>query len=77
MAVVNVLDVQIIGGSAGLRNLTTIFYTENEVISLRENTGKLCLPYPPKPLDVLNRLKTRSNKIITPQAVACGVCFYL
>ena len=55
VAVANVLDVQIIGGGAGLRNITIIFYAANEVISLLENTGKLGLPYPPKLLESLNK----------------------
>ncbi len=61
VAVANVLDVQIIGGGAGLRNITIIFYAANEVISLLENTGKLGLPYPPKLLDVLEQLKNRDK----------------
>lgn len=61
VAVANVLDVQIIGGGAGLRNITIIFYAANEVISLLENTGKLGLPYPPKLLDVLEQLKNREK----------------
>lgn len=59
VAVANVLDVQIIGGGAGLRNITIIFYAANEVISLLENTGKLGLPYPPKLLDVLEQVKNK------------------
>ena len=61
VAVANVLDVQIIGGGAGLRNITIIFYAANEVISLLENTGKLGLPYPPKLLDVLEQLKNKEK----------------
>ena len=61
VAVANVLDVQIIGGGAGLRNITIIFYAANEVISLLENTGKLGLPYPPKLLDVLEQLKDKDK----------------
>lgn len=61
VAVANVLDVQIIGGGAGLRNITIIFYAANEVISLLENTGKLGLPYPPKLLDVLEQVKNRDK----------------
>ncbi len=61
VAVANVLDVQIIGGGAGLRNITIIFYAANEVISLLENTGKLGLPYPPKLLDVLEQIKNKDK----------------
>lgn len=61
VAVANVLDVQIIGGGAGLRNITIIFYAANEVISLLENTGKLGLPYPPKFLDVLEQVKNKDK----------------
>ena len=61
VAVANVLDVQIIGGGAGLRNTTIIFYAANEVISLLENTGKLGLPYPPKLLDVLEQIKNKEK----------------
>ena len=61
VAVANVLDVQIIGGGAGLRNITTIFHATNEVISLLENTGKLGLPYPPKLLDVLEQVKNKEK----------------
>ncbi len=61
VAVANVLDVQIIGGGAGLRNITIIFYAANEVISLLENTGKLGLPYPPKLLDVLEQIKNKEK----------------
>ncbi|MDE5576284.1 MAG: phage holin family protein [Oscillospiraceae bacterium] len=61
VAVANVLDVQIIGGGAGLRNITIIFYAANEVISLLENTGKLGLPYPPKLLDVLEQIKNNEK----------------
>lgn len=61
VAVANVLDVQIIGGGAGLRNITIIFYAANEVISLLENTGKLGLPYPPKLLDVLEQVKNKEK----------------
>lgn len=61
VAVANVLDVQIIGGGAGLRNITIIFYAANEVISLLENTGKLGLPYPPKLLDVLEQVKNKDK----------------
>lgn len=57
VAVANVLDVQIIGGGAGLRNITIIFYAANEIISLLENTGKLGVPYPPKLLEILEQLK--------------------
>lgn len=61
VAVANVLDVQIIGGGAGLRNITIIFYAANEVISLLENTGKLGLPHPPKLLDVLEQVKNKDK----------------
>jgi len=61
VAVANVLDVQIIGGGAGLRNITIIFYAANEVISLLENTGKLGLPYPPKLIDVLEQVKNKEK----------------
>lgn len=61
VAVANVLDVQIIGGGAGLRNITIIFYAANEVLSLLENTGKLGLPYPPKLLDVLEQVKNKEK----------------
>lgn len=61
VAVANMLDVQIIGGGAGLRNITIIFYAANEVISLLENTGKLGLPYPPKLLDVLEQVKNKDK----------------
>ena len=61
VAVANVLDVQIIGGGAGLRNITIIFSAANEVISLLENTGKLGLPYPPKLLDVLEQVKNKEK----------------
>lgn len=61
VAVANVLDVQIIGGGAGLRNITIIFYAANEVISLLENTSKLGLPYPPKLIDMLEQLKNREK----------------
>ena len=61
VAVANVLDVQIIGGGAGLRNITIIFYAANEVISLLENTGKLGLPYPPKLLDMLEQVKNKEK----------------
>ncbi|MBD5145628.1 MAG: phage holin family protein [Ruminococcus sp.] len=61
VAVANVLDVQIIGCGAGLRNITIIFYAANEVISLLENTGKLGLPYPPKLLDVLEQVKNKEK----------------
>ena len=61
VAVANVLDVQIIGGGAGLRNITIIFYAANEFISLLENTGKLGLPYPPKLLDVLEQIKNKEK----------------
>ena len=61
VAVANVLDVQIIGSGAGLRNITIIFYAANEVISLLENTGKLGLPYPPKLLDVLEQVKNKEK----------------
>lgn len=57
VAVANVLDVQIIGGGSGLRNITIIFYAANEIISLLENTGKLGVPYPPKLLEILEQLK--------------------
>ena len=61
VAVANVLDVQIIGGGAALRNITIIFYAANEVISLLENTGALGVPYPKKMLDVLEQLKNREK----------------
>ena len=61
VAVANVLDVQIIGGGAGLRNITIIFYAANEVISLLENTGALGVPYPKKMLDVLKQLKNKDK----------------
>ena len=61
VAVANVLDVQIIGGGAGLRNITIIFYAANEVISLLENTGKLGVPYPPKMLEMLEQLKNKEK----------------
>ena len=61
VAVANVLDVQIIGGGAGLRNITIIFYAANEVISLLENTGKLGVPYPPKMLEMLEQLKNKDK----------------
>lgn len=57
VAVANVLDVQIIGGGSGLRNITIIFYAANEIISLLENTGKLGVSYPPKLLEILEQLK--------------------
>lgn len=61
VAVANVLDVQIIGGGAALRNITIIFYAANEVISLLENTGALGVPYPQKLMDVLEQLKNKEK----------------
>lgn len=61
VAVANVLDVQIIGDGAALRNITIIFYAANEVISLLENTGALGVPYPQKLMDVLEQLKNREK----------------
>lgn len=61
VAVANVLDVQIIGGGAALRNITIIFYAANEVISLLENTGALGVPYPQKLMDILEQLKNREK----------------
>ena len=61
VAVANVLDVQIIGGGAALRNITIIFYAANEVISLLENTGALGVPYPQKLMDVLEQLKNKDK----------------
>lgn len=61
VAVANVLDVQIIGGGATLRNITIIFYAANEVISLLENTGALGVPYPKKLMDVLQQLKNKDK----------------
>lgn len=61
VAVANVLDVQIIGGGAALRNITIIFYAANEVISLLENTGALGVPYPQKLMDVLKQLKNKDK----------------
>lgn len=61
VAVANVLDVQIIGGGAALRNITIIFYAANEVISLLENTGTLGVPYPKKLMDVLEQLKNKDK----------------
>ena len=61
VAVANVLDVQIIGGGAALRNITIIFYAANEVISLLENTGALGVPYPKKLMDVLQQLKNKDK----------------
>lgn len=61
VAVANVVDVQIIGGGAALRNITIIFYAANEVISLLENTGALGVPYPPKLLDMLEQLKNKDK----------------
>lgn len=61
VAAANVLDVQIIGGGAALRNITIIFYAANEVISLLENTGALGVPYPQKLMDVLMQLKNKDK----------------
>lgn len=61
VAVANVVDVQIIGGGAALRNITIIFYAANEVISLLENTGALGVPYPPKLLEMLEQLKNKNK----------------
>lgn len=61
VAVANVLDVQIIGGGAALRNITIIFYAANEVISLLENTGTLGVPYPKKLMEVLEQLKNKDK----------------
>ena len=61
VAVANVLDVQIIGGGAALRNITIIFYAANEVISLLENTGALGVHYPQKLMDVLQQLKNKDK----------------
>lgn len=61
VAAANVLDVQIIGGGAALRNMTIIFYAANEVISLLENTSALGVPYPDKLIQVLEQLKNKDK----------------
>lgn len=61
VAAAHVLDAQIIGGGAALRNVTIIFYAANEIISLLENTSALGVPYPDKLIEVLEQLKNKDK----------------
>lgn len=53
----HMLDVNLLGGAAMLRNAVIFFYLANEGISLLENASKLGLPVPEKLKEVLAQLK--------------------
>ncbi len=57
VAVANMIDVNVIGDGAVIRNIVIMFYIANECISILENAGKLGVPVPKKLLDVLAQLK--------------------
>ncbi len=62
VAVGNLIDVQIIGDGAVVRNIVIIFYVANECISILENAGKLGVPIPRKLIDILAQLKDSEVK---------------
>ena len=62
VAVANIVDVNVVGTGAVLRNVAIIFYICNECISLVENAGKIGVPVPKKLMDVLAQLKDKDNK---------------
>lgn len=62
VAVANIVDINVIGEGNVLRNVAVIFYICNECISLIENAGRIGVPVPRKLLDILEQLKSGTEK---------------
>lgn len=62
VAVANIVDINVIGEGNVLKNIAVIFYICNECISLIENAGRIGVPVPRKLLDVLEQLKSDTEK---------------
>lgn len=61
VAIANILDSQIFGGTGTLRTMTIGFYIANEGLSIVENGGKF-IPYPNKLKSFLEQLKSDSDE---------------
>lgn len=62
VAVANIVDINVIGEGNVLKNVAVIFYICNECISLIENAGRIGVPVPRKLLDILEQLKSGTEK---------------
>lgn len=62
VAVANIVDINVIGEGNVLKNVAVIFYICNECISLIENAGRIGAPVPRKLLDILEQLKSGTEK---------------
>ena len=62
VAVVNIVDICILGGGTVCRSTVIGFYLANEGISILENAGNLGIPLPKKLISVLSQLKNDNNE---------------
>ena len=63
VAVANIIDSQVLGGSASVfRSAACGLYIANEGLSILENAGKLGLPMPKKLRNVLEQLRDKSEE---------------
>lgn len=58
----NLVDVNVLGGTAVLRSTIIFFYIANEGLSILENAGELGLPIPKKLKNLLDQLKDKADE---------------
>lgn len=57
----NLVDMNVLGGSAVLRSAIICFYIANEALSIIENAGELGLPIPKKLKKLMEQLKEKND----------------
>lgn len=57
----NLVDVNVLGGSAVLRSAIICFYIANEALSIIENAGELGLPIPTKLKELMEQLRSKND----------------
>ena len=57
----NLVDVNVLGGSAVLRSAIMCFYIANEALSIIENAGELGLPIPTKLKELMEQLRSKND----------------
>ena len=62
-----VIDYMLTDGSLFLRNITTLFYCTNELISICENTTKMGLPLPVKLQTFLDAIKEEKKQQVSSE----------
>lgn len=58
----NLVDVNVLGGTAVLRSAIICFYIANEALSIIENAGEIGLPIPTKLKQIMEQLRKQNDE---------------